>query len=416
MQIGTRGFTRAHRKATGPISLKLLRLLLAGSITLLSACSAAPEPLDQQLYVWQRQWRTAHADALAQSRSDFSTLRVLALQAHPKAGWARAYPNFDLLREDGRPLVAVIRLDGQLPQLDTQIIRQQALGLVRDWQAAGLRLQGVEIDHDCATARLPAYRELLAQLRLQLPRDLSLSITALPAWLESPQLEQLLEEVDSSVLQVHAVDKPQNGLFDHTQALQWTQQYAERTDKPFYLALPAYGVALLQSTDGATRVESETPLNQPGERRELQAQPQDLAKLHEQLRRHNPNKLRGIIWFRLPLAGDRRAWPLATLLAVARGEALYGAPSLRIKQENGVSEILLNNPGNLSVALPQQINLSAQACEAVDALRGYGWQRSGDGLQFTLKQNGHLAPGAQLSIGWARCYVIDQGTLNAPIF
>lgn len=171
-------------------------------------------------------------------------------------------------------------------------------------------------------------------------------------------------------------------------------------------------MALLQSADSAPLVESEAPLNRPGARRELQAQPQELAALHEQLRQRSPANLRGIVWFRLPLAGDKRAWPLATLRAVARGEPLHGAPVLHITRANGISEILLSNTGNLSVALPRQLDLPAQACDAADALRGYSWRHSDDGLQFTRKQNGRLAPGERLSIGWARCRVIDQGTLN----
>ena len=157
----------------------LIPLLLAS----LLGCAEESAPLDQQLYVWQRQWRPAHAEALAQSRADFSTLRVLALQAQPQAGWSRARIDVELLRRDARPLIAVVRLDGQLPQLDPAEIGQQLAALVRDWQAAGLRLSGLEIDHDCATSRLPAYAELLREVRRQLPAELRLSITALPAWL-----------------------------------------------------------------------------------------------------------------------------------------------------------------------------------------------------------------------------------------
>ena len=92
----------------------LIPLLLAS----LLGCAEEAAPLDQQLYVWQRQWRPAHAEALAQSRADFSTLRVLALQVQPQAGWSRARVDVELLRRDARPLIAVARLDGQLPQLD----------------------------------------------------------------------------------------------------------------------------------------------------------------------------------------------------------------------------------------------------------------------------------------------------------
>lgn len=390
----------------------LLRLIIALLLGSLVGCMPAPEPLDQQLYIWQRQWRPAHAEALARSRADFSTLRVLALQAHPRAGWARAYPDLQLLKRDGRPLIAVIRLDGQLPQLDSAVIRQQIASLLSDWQAAGIHLAGVEIDHDCATARLPAYAEWLGELRRQLPTGLELSITALPAWLASPQLESLLRQVDGSVLQVHAVSDPRRGLFDAKQARDWAEQYAQRSDKPFHLALPAYGVALVDGSQGAPLVESEAPLRQGGARRELQAEPQRVAELLAGLRDAPPKGLAGIIWFRLPLAGDRRAWPLDTLLAVVRGQPLHAVLALQVRQNGQLSELQLVNQGNLASALPAHIELPARGCEAADGLGAYRVTSSAQGLRFTLSHPGQLAAGSQRALGWARCTQIDQGGLH----
>lgn len=386
----------------------LLALLFCG----LAGCAPEPAALDQQLYIWQRQWRPAHAEALAQSRADFSSLRVLALQAHPQAGWARAYPDLPLLQRDGRPVIAVIRLDGQLPQLDNAVIHQQIARLLGDWQATGMHLAGVEIDHDCATARLPAYAELLGELRRQLPATLKLSITALPAWLASPQLETLLSRVDSAVLQVHAVSDPRRGLFDPALARDWARRWSERTDKPFLLALPAYGVALVDSRDGAAQVESEAPLRQGGARRELQAEPQQVAELLAELRDDPPAGLSGIIWFRLPLAGDRRAWPIDTLLAVVRGQPLRPALALQVQQNGPLSELQLVNRGNLASALPAHIELPAQGCAAADGLGAYRVTSSAQGLHFSLSHPGQLAAGSQRALGWARCTQIDQGGLH----
>ncbi|EJM13570.1 Protein of unknown function (DUF3142), partial [Pseudomonas sp. GM21] len=281
------------------------RLIVSlSALVLLSGCEQqdAP-PLDQQLYIWQRQWTPAHDAALRDSRADFSTLRVLALQAFPQAGWHRARIDPGLLKRDGRPLIAVIRLDGQLKSLDQDEMTAQIQQVLSDWQGQGLTLTGVEIDHDAGNARLPAYRAFLAHLRGDLPSTLPLSITALPAWLDSPELPALLSTVDSSVLQVHAVSDPRRGLFDPTQARQWARRWSRVTTKPFYLALPAYGVALLPSAGGAPVVESEVPVGRSGERRELLADPLQLSTLAAELRADPPAHLAGLIWFRLPLAG-----------------------------------------------------------------------------------------------------------------
>ncbi|MHC8311937.1 DUF3142 domain-containing protein [Pseudomonas sp. GT1P32] len=382
-------------------------------LALLSGCERqdAP-PLDQQLYVWQRQWTPAHEAALKDSRADFSTLRVLALQAFPKAGWNRARIDPVLLKRDGRPLIAVIRLDGQLKSLDQDEVTAQIQQVLSDWQAQGLVLSGVEIDHDAGNARLPAYRKFLTDLRAVLPASMPLSITALPAWLDSSELPALLSTVDSSVLQVHAVSDPRMGLFDSNQARKWAGAWSRITSKPFYLALPAYGVALLPQAGGALDVESEVPIERVGERRELLADPQQLSALATQLRNDPPAHLAGLIWFRLPLANDRRAWSLTTLRAVARGEALDSRLTLKLSAQDGLYDVSVSNQGNLDSAWPERLTLAARGCEGADALAGYALQQSPDLLTFTRLRDGRIPAGGQRAIGWARCTNIDQGGSN----
>ena len=388
-----------------------IALLLA--LVLTAGCERhdAP-PLDQQLYVWQRQWTPAHDAALRDSRADFSTLRVLALQAFPNAGWSRARIDPVLLRHDGRPVIAVVRLDGQLKALDQEEVTAQIRQVISDWQGQGLNLAGVEIDHDAGNVRLPSYREFLAHLREALPTSLPLSITALPSWLDSHELPALLSTVDSSVLQVHAVSDPRRGLFDADQARQWAKAWSRVTTKPFYLALPAYGVALLPSTDGAPVVESEVTLEREGLRRELLADPQSLRTLGTELRADPPEHLAGLIWFRLPLANDRRAWSLTTLRAVARAEVLDSQLTLQLSANNGLYDIVISNQGNLDSAWPERLTLAVSGCEGADALAGYALQQRPDLLTFTRLRDGRIPAGGQRAIGWARCAHIDQGGSN----
>jgi hypothetical protein len=385
---------------------------LLAMVALLNGCERQDAtPLDQQLYVWQRQWTPAHEAALRDSRADFSTLRVLALQAFPKAGWSRARIDPALLKRDGRPLIAVIRLDGQLKSLDRNEVIAQIQQVLGDWQGQGLNLSGVEIDHDAGNARLPAYHEFLTHLRAALPASIALSITALPAWLESPELPALLSTVDSSVLQVHAVSDPRLGLFNPDLARQWTRAWSRITSKPFYLALPAYGVALLPG-GGAPVVESEVTLERGGKRRELLADPQQLSRLGTELRNDPPAHLAGLIWFRLPLASDRRAWSLTTLSAVARGDDLDSRLGLKLSVQNDLYDISLSNQGNLDNAWPERLTLAVQGCDGADALAGYALQQRPDLLTFTRLRDGRIPAGGQRAIGWARCAHIDQGGSN----
>lgn len=383
------------------------------ALTLMAGCEPqSVAPLNQQVYVWQRQWRPAHEQALAATRSDFSTVRVLALQAHPKAGWSRARVDLAQLKADGRPVIAVVRLDGQLAALDAQVARRQIAELIAHWQQAGLAPSGLEIDHDSASARLAGYSQFLQALRKQLPADIKLSITALPAWLDSPQLPALLQAVDSSVLQVHAVSDPRQGLFDPANAKSWAERWSRASDKPFYLALPAYGVALLPDTGGAPLVESEVPLNHAGERRELLADPQQLADLALQLRQKPPAHLAGLIWFRLPLPGDRRAWSLTTLKAVAAGETLASQWQVQLVEREGLYDISLANLGNLDQPLPARVQLNARGCDGADGINGYRAQQTPQHLEFTRQASVRVAAGGQRALGWARCLDISQGAWN----
>ncbi|MBB6340091.1 hypothetical protein HNP49_000241 [Pseudomonas fluvialis] len=387
-----------------PITLLLLFCLLSG-------CTP-PAELDQQLYIWQRQWRPSHAEALQQTRKTFSQLRVLALQYHPQAGWSAARPDLALLRADGRPLVAVVRLDGRLPEQPAEVIRR-SLALLDDWRRAGLPLVGLELDHDAGTAQLAHYRQLLTALHQQLPKGIRLSITALPAWLDSPELPALLGSVQQSVLQVHAVQRASQGLFDAAQARQWAERWSRQSQTPFLLALPAYSVALLDEAGRRPLIEAEAPLDNRAPRRELRSDPHAMALLLRQLREQPPPHLQGLIWFRLPLADDRRSWPLATLLAVARGEALQPQGELQVHSENGLSQLSLYNRGNLPWLLPTRLQLPASQCSAADGLRHFHLQREPTQLLFIRKQPAELRPGSRLALGWARCAVINQGGWNA---
>ena len=117
---------------------------------------------------------------------------------------------------------------------------------------------------------------------------MQLGITALPAWIGSPNLPGVLQQADSSVLQVHAVLSPQQGLFDGPLALHWVRQYAAVTPKPFRVALPAYGMALLGFDAQGAQVESESSLRVAGNGRELTVAPQQIADFLQMLAQQTP--------------------------------------------------------------------------------------------------------------------------------
>ncbi len=165
----------------------------------LGACAPGPAPsvsLPHEAYVWQRQWTSELAATLREARGDFAAWRVLALHSDRRGVLQPIAVDLAVLAAVRRPVTAVLRLDGADPSVDAAGAAALLADLVQRWRAAGVDLVAVEIDHDCATARLDGYAGLLRALRTRLPPGLRLSITALPAWLDAPALDAMLAASD----------------------------------------------------------------------------------------------------------------------------------------------------------------------------------------------------------------------------
>ncbi len=371
---------------------------------------------DRQVYVWQRVWTQEHAEALSQSHSLFSALRILALQEHPKEGGRTIAVDTALLKQDGRPVWLVARLDGQLRNLDGPALRLRIVNQARQWQTRGLNVVGVEIDHDAATARLPAYQHFLTQLRQQLSPTLKLSTTALPAWLSSASLPAVLQQIDSSVLQVHAVLSPDKGLFDTALAMNWIERYSQLTPHPFRVALPAYGMGLVGHDNQGPKLESESSLRVAGATQELTVAPQTIADFLHRLAQRRIAHLQGIIWFRLPLASDRRAWSLSTLRAVLLRQSLNAHWQVEIlprptgsDRQNLLYDLVLRNDGQIDAPLPRRISVPASDCLAADAVGNYHLESDNQQQRFILTTGDQVRAGQDRPLGWMRCAHLQQG-------
>ena len=385
-----------------PRHLLLATSLLLAALAGLATAHRSPARETSDVYVWQRAWHPALRDALQQARDLTHAWHVLGAEATPDGALRPIAVDLKSLAATTRPVVLVIRIDGQLAGLDGAALVRGIMALHDRWQAGGLAVAGVEIDHDCGTAHLPDYALWLVDLRRALGPATPVSITALPAWLGSPALEQVLAEADESVLQVHAVRQPRAGLFDAEQAWRWTNAYARRTDHPFRVALPTYGSRVSFAADGTIAdVESEAPtLAATVDRQELGVAPSEVARLLRRLRADPPPHLEGWAWFRLPTVEDRRAWRLATWRAVVQGRPLRAPVSLawRAAAEPGAYDVVLENPGTLDAELPAAVPLPAQ-CALADGANGY----APAGAALRAPHPGLLPPGTRLIIGWTRC-------------
>lgn len=380
---------------------------LAAPLLTLSACGKPPPDLSNDAYVWQRQWTPAVQEALSGGADAVQAWRVLIAEMSADGRWFDAAPDLNALAAARRPVVMVWRLDGRVDALNAEGTATRIAAARQAWRHAGITVAGVEIDYDCATSKLPAYRDFLAALKSRLGPDSALSITALPTWLNSPELDALLKMADESVLQVHAVLNPAQGLFDAKRAHAWLNAFADRTQKPWRVALPTYGSRVAWDEDGnVVAIESERPALQPGGRAtELVVTPAAMAAFVDQIHQSRPRGLAGIVWFRLPTARDERAWSLATWRAVLLRQALQ--PKLHVGAQaiadgGGTQDLVLSNIGNADGELPFIVRWNG-VCRSADGINGYTLERDGAGLYLRRAQDGLLRAGGQRPIGWIRC-------------
>jgi Protein of unknown function (DUF3142) len=286
----------------------------------------------------------------------------------------------------------VVRINGTRRDFSAASVLQQLAPL---WSSAHWR--GVEVDFDCARSGLANYAKFLRELRAQLPPEVALSFTALPDWLAAPAaLRNLRQSADQSVLQVHAVARPAEGLFQTTHARKWIDAYAALAPEPFEVALPAYGVAARWDGQGRAQAwAAESPVDAVG-LVELRVDPREISAMIQAIERAPPPQLRGWSWFRLPLPTDRRALSPQTFAALLARAPLAEKFALDI---SGV-DVRVRNLGNLDALAPSLV-AQGERCDA-DALNGYRLHAKNAQWQF-LAPVRILKAGSSLTIGWLRC-------------
>ena len=375
-----------------------------------------PGDLPHDAYVWQRHWTPAVVAAIRQSADRVRGFRVLAAEMDGTGELSTIDADRSALLTLGHPVTLVVRINGQIPEWSHDAVADRAMALIEEWQQRGLRVSGLEIDHDCGTARLAAYARFLERLSGRRPPELTLSITALPAWLESPLLRRVLAHVDEAVLQVHSVIDPRHGLFDDERAAEWVGRWSRMSPVPFRVALPTYGSRVTWHRDGRlASVESEASrLTRYAEGRELMVSPAVVARFVDRLERHPPRRLTGLAWFRLPTSDDRRAWSLATFHAVLDGRWQGGETTADVRASDleGTMNVFVTNRGVLDDVLPDRIELVADGgCEASDALAPYHESVSRPGITttFALASPWLLPAGGSRLVAWVRCSSGQEG-------
>lgn len=385
-----------------PCQQLLTGLLIIALLSDLIGCTQSPPSLPNDAYIWQRQWTSAVETAMQGAGSSVRTWRVLGGEIDANGKLQLAHVSYATLTTANRPIVLVVRIDGQLAKLDTALLRGRISTIFEDWRAHGVIIAGLEIDHDCGTQHLSAYAAFLAKLRKAVA-PIKLSITALPDWANSAFLPALLDETDAYVIQVHAVRNPKHGLFEASQAMAWVEAFGRASAQPFQIALPNYGSRVSWNARGEiVGIESETPSAVlAAESRELVAYPSAVQDFLRQLRRNPPSHLAGIAWFRLPVEADQRTWEAATWQAVMQDRYIPSPAQVQLQRENsGMYKVFLDNLSQFDTELPRAVSLDA-TCVLGDGANGYVFEE--DRRRLSRQQAGLLHPGSHRIIGWLRC-------------
>lgn len=325
------------------------------------ACGRVPErtrarPIEQTAYVWQRQWTPGVTDAVAHPPAGIAGLRVLVAEVTPTAELSLVAIDATALAAAGVPVTVVVRVEGARPieALSLAPVVEVANGL----RARGATVAGVEVDHDCATARLGDYARWLARER-DTARGYRFSITALPTWAASDALGDVASAVDDIVVQVHAVRAPM--IFDANTAWRDLRRFARAlgSGPALRVALPTYS-AVVRGL-------------------EVSVHPDDVAAFVQRLRTTADGAaVTGIAWFRLPVAGDDQTWSPATFARVVGGQPTERARIELVAQGGDRFDVVVSNPTDELVDLPPV--RVAGAIDAADMVMGYrpradgGWE------------------------------------------
>ncbi len=408
--------------ALASVAVGLTALAIAVRLVAVATPRSVSGPLVQGTYVWQRQWGEPVTAALARAAGSTQGFTALAAEVSWRGGRARVarvHPDYAALKATRRPVGLALRLGVCPGPFDARaeparLIAALAGELIREARAGGLEPAELQVDFDSAASQLRGYREWVRALRAA-TGSVPLTVTALPNWLREPAFAALARATDGYVLQVHSLEPPRGpeatmSLCSPEAARRWVEQ-AGRIGVPFRVALPTYSYLVAFDAQGeVVGVSAEGPSPAWGERvtlRVVRADAAAMAQLVQGWQRARPAAMQGLLWYRLPVAGDRLNWQWATLAAVMTGTVPLAEPRLEVTYpEPELAEITLANAGLADLPPPARVQVVWGSGEVLgaDGLRGYRpRQTSATGLQLDQEgEPGVLSPGERWQIGWLR--------------
>lgn len=367
--------------------------LIAGAGWIWRRFFLPPPPLEVSFWYWHQPFRLPKSE-LEQLHS--MGVRQIFVRAGTfqkgEKGLRLSLPQSWSSRADGIAIHLVFNFDASIVKafadLPNESLAAAILPEIAKSRAAaeraGLTVAGVQLDLDSPTSRLPKYADMLHRIRAGLPSPtLALSITALPTWYGSANLEPVLHEIDFAAPQYYeAKIGPTLGEYATVSQPAKTERGLKAAGwrgAPFFSGSPVYGHAIVYNARGklvgafhdmglveamrhpAFRLTRSfgadedghpaTPSTYIGEDvYDLEAlvdasdgqgkgyhvlydvpTPISLSRLLSLLRRKRPGNCLGTILFRYPQPGEASTLPLSTVAAAIRGDAMR--PEIKVSLE-----------------------------------------------------------------------------------
>lgn len=386
---------------------RLLPLLI-----LLAGCQKKPAPgplapLAVEAYVWQAPDRPGVAQAIGKSKGTIDRLHIRAAELKWDGARFEIQQPVTSLPVPGRGLV--VRIGASASRLEWT--PGQIAPVAEIFRTlAQLGPSEIQCDYDCPQKRLGRYRVLLEALQTA-AGSVPVVPTTLPSWLDEPDFKPLVSPRGNYVLQVHSLHLPKKAgdpvqVFSPDTARAAARK-ATALGLPFRIAMATYGCEVRFGPDGkVTDVISEditSAAPATGPRSYAFADPVESARLVRGWTDDRPTGLQGIVWYRLPVEGDRRNWPWETLRLVARGEEDPTTPVFEASPGPGARDLHIANHGKFPVRLPSAITIHTPVI-AADAAGVYRLDDHFDGLRLVLREDRWpwIDPGKKIPAGWLR--------------
>ena len=415
-------------------------ILLIGGVIGVSLCvclRSAPRPIEAitpshspglpDVYVWQRNWTPQVYDAISQERRNFRSFVILAAEINLRGNTqvADIHTDYSKLVALVHQIGIAIRI-GPLPaasadalnpdSLQTALICQTAVHAIATARQMGMGVTELQLDFDCAESKLAGYANWVKAVKNAIS-PVPVVITALPSWLKHHEFADLARIAGSYVLQVHSLHQPTGPdsplLICDADEARRAVGHASEIGVPFRVALPTYTyLAGFSSSGKFIGLSAEGPLpSWPTGTilRVMRPDPDSLANLVRIWSTDLPKAMTGIIWYRLPVAGDSMNWRSATLYAVMSGrDPKPNVTAQALRTQPALFDLYLQNAGDADADMALKLTAICTGAKVVaaDAIDGFQQLDAPPGSvtfsSTSVSGQRWIAPGERIQVGWLR--------------